>query len=339
MSKVTNPDTESSVTCGFFNALNHDRLYDAVQMCEIFDGILTDGIFSNIGTCFVVKADSGNLVDVGVGRAWFNHSWIKNDAILPVTCTQAEVLLDRIDAVVIEINHSETIRDDFIKVIDGTPSSEPVNPTLSSSDNVYQYPLCYIYRKAGSTEITQADITNCVGTESTPFAAGVMTTINLDELLGQWQDELDQFVASETADFDADYQVLKENMEAAAAVITAWTSSEQKRFTDWFDSIKRQLSEDQAGHLQNEIDAANVEAIINNGFMTATKVFSGDGTTITSTSGDADTLSWTLTKVFTDSFQTATTTLADENSVVIATLVKQFSADGKSISSVYTYNQ
>lgn len=333
MSKVTNPELESSVTCGFFNSAN-DRRYDAVQINDLFDGILQDGIFSGIGTCLVVKADTGNMVKVGIGKAWFNRTWTKNDAILPIQCEESEVLLDRIDAIILEVNHTEAVRDNFIKAIKGTPSSSPVNPTLSKSGNIYQYPLCYIYRKAGTSVINQEDITNMVGSEETPFASGVMKTINLEELLGQWQDELDQFVKDETADFDADYQILKENMEAAAAVLTAWTESEQATFLAWFNTMKDQLSTDAAGNLQNQIDKSNIERILSEGFPSSTKTFSDDGTTITSVGID----DWKLVKVFTDEFTKCTSTLSDNNGSVIATLVKTFSADGKTISSVCTIN-
>ena len=43
-----------SVTSGFFNSLNGDRRYNAEQMSSIFDGIINDGIFANIGTAFGV---------------------------------------------------------------------------------------------------------------------------------------------------------------------------------------------------------------------------------------------------------------------------------------------
>lgn len=334
MSKITNPELESSVTCGFYNSSQGDRKYDAIQMSEMFDGIINDGIFASIGTAFVVNADSGNIVNVGIGKAWFNHSWTKNDAILPIVCEESEVLLDRIDAVVIEVNALNEVRDNSIKVVKGTPSSEPANPTLSKSGNVYQYPLCYIYRKAGSTSIVQADITNKVGSDETPFITGLMETISMDVLLGQWEDELDQFVTSETADFDADYQVLKNNMEAAAAVLTEWTKDEQATFMAWFNSMKDQLSTDAAGNLQNQIDKANIESILMNGFPEGTKVFSDDGTTITSTNTDGD----KLTKVFTEEFTKCTSTLVGSTGSILATLVKTFSTDGKTISSVLTIN-
>ena len=311
MSKLTNPESESSVTCGFYNSIG-DRKYDAIQMSELFDGIINDGIFASIGTGFVVKADTGNIVNVGIGKAWFNHTWTKND--------------------VIEVNSSIEVRDNFIKPIKGTPSSTPVTPTLSKNGNLYQYPLCYIYRKAGSTEIKQTDITNTVGSEETPFITGLMQTISLSELLGQWEDELDQFVKDETADFDSDYQQLKRNMEAAAAVLTEWTKGEQQTFLDWFESMRNQLSTDAAGNLQLQLDKMKLESILTNGFSGGTKVFSDDGTTITSTDNDGA----VLVKMFTDEFTKCTSTLKDSNGSLVATLVKTFSTDGRTISSTIT---
>ncbi len=153
-----------SVTYGFYNSLNGDRKYDAIQLSSLFDGLITDGVFASIGTAFAVKAATGNTVNVGIGKAWFNHTWTLNDAVLPLEAPVSDVLLDRIDAVVLEVDSSEFVRANSIKFVQGTPSSQPVRPTMASSETLHQYPLCYIYRAAGSTEITQADITNMVGT-------------------------------------------------------------------------------------------------------------------------------------------------------------------------------
>ena len=116
MSKTTRPDTEGSITCGFFNSLN-DRKYDASQMSAIFDGLINDGIFASVGSAFVVKASTGNTVTIGTGKAWFNHTWTNNDAILPIKCDPSEVLLDRIDAIVIEVFDEED--NPHIAIIDG----------------------------------------------------------------------------------------------------------------------------------------------------------------------------------------------------------------------------
>lgn len=334
-----------SVSSGFFNSLNGDRKYNAAQMSAIFDGLIIDGVFASIGTAFAVKAAGGLTVNVGIGKAWFDHTWTVNDSILPMTAPEAEVLLDRIDAVVLEVNGMESVRENTIKFVKGNPSSAPSRPTLTNEGNVHQYPLCYIYRKYGTAVINQADITPMVGTESTPFVTGILQTISLDELLGKWQDELDRFtdarsqevddwIAQEESDFTTWFNNMKADLQQEQAVLNQWIASEQADFLAWYNQMKDQLSGDVAGNLQLEIDKEEVKRILLVGFEDGTKEFSDDGSTITSTASDGR----TLTKTFSDGFLTMTNVLKSAAGAEVARAVKTFDSDGKLISTVVTYS-
>lgn len=334
-----------SVSSGFFNSLNGDRKYNAAQMSAIFDGLIIDGVFASIGTAFAVKAAGGLTVNVGIGKAWFDHTWTVNDSILPMTAPEAEVLLDRIDAVVLEVNGMESVRENTIKFVKGNPSSAPSRPTLTNEGNVHQYPLCYIYRKYGTAVINQADITPMVGTESTPFVTGILQTISLDELLGKWQDELDRFtdarsqevddwIAQEESDFTAWFNKMKADLQQEQTVLDQWIASEQADFLAWYNQMKDQLSGDVAGNLQLEIDKEEVKRILLVGFEDGTKEFSDDGTVITSTASDGR----TLTKTFSDGFLTMTNVLKSAAGAEVARTVKTFDSDGKLISTVVTYS-
>lgn len=334
-----------SVSSGFFNSLNGDRKYNAAQMSAIFDGLIIDGVFASIGTAFAVKAAGGLTVNVGIGKAWFDHTWTVNDSILPMTAPEAEVFLDRIDAVVLEVNGMESVRNNTIKFVKGNPSSAPSRPTLTNEGNVHQYPLCYIYRKYGTAVINQADITPMVGTESTPFVTGILQTISLDELLGKWQDELDRFtdarskevddwIAQEESDFTAWFNKMKADLQQEQTVLDQWIASEQADFLAWYNQMKDQLSGDVAGNLQLEIDKEEVKRILLVGFEDGTKEFSDDGTVITSTASDGR----TLTKTFSDGFLTMTNVLKSAAGAEVARAVKTFDSDGKLISTVVTYS-
>lgn len=334
-----------SVTCGFYNSLNGDRKYDAVQVSKLFDGLITDGVFASIGTAFVVKAATGQTVNVGIGKAWFNHTWTLNDAILPMEAPDSEVLLDRIDAIVIEVNATESVRMNDIKFVTGNPSSAPVRPTLIDEGNVHQHPLCYIYRKYGSTQITQADITNMVGTSETPFVTGILQTVSLDELLGQWRDELDQFVAKESSDLDewianqeaeftAWFNQMKTDLTVKQQLLDEWIANEQADFLAWYEAMKNQLSEDAAGRLQMAIDKEEIKRVLLVGFVDGLKEFSNDGTVITSTASDGR----TMVKTFTNGFLTMTNVLRSAAGTDVARMVKTFDASGKLIETVVTYS-
>ncbi len=261
-----------SVTCGFFNSLDGDRRYDTAQISKMFDGLIIDGVFASIGTCFVAKAGTGLTVNVGAGKAWFNHSWLENDAVLTITMPASEALLNRYDALVLDFNSSDYVRDNVIQWVSGSPASNPSLPRLVSTATRVQKPICYIYRAAGSTTITDANISNAIGTAATPFVTGILRTLSVDELLGQWQSQLDQFIAREQTDFtswmggekaeyDAWFDQLKTDLISEQNFLDSWIANEQADFNTWFDSVKNTLGTDAAGNLQLQI--RDIQSTIN----------------------------------------------------------------------------
>ena len=231
-----------SFASGFFNSVDHDRLYDATDISRLFDGLIRDGIFASIGDCFVVKQSNQMNVTVGTGRAWFNHTWSYNDALYPVTIPPSEILMDRIDAIVLEINSVEAVRANSIKLIKGTPSSTPTKPSLTNAKEVHQYPLAYVKVGKEVTSIRQADIENCVGTSVCPFVTGILEVISIEQLIPQWKDILNRFVEENTANFNTwmngekqDYQAW---LTAAKKEITDWEATSKSDYQKWYDSIK-----------------------------------------------------------------------------------------------------
>lgn len=231
-----------SFASGFFNSVDHDRLYDATDISRLFDGLIRDGIFASIGDCLVVKQSNQMNVTVGTGRAWFNHTWSYNDALYPVTIPPSEILMDRIDAVVLEINSVESVRANSIKLIKGTPSSTPAKPVLTNAKEIHQYPLAYVTVGKEVTSIRQADIENCVGTSACPFVTGILEVISIEQLIPQWKDILNRFVEENTANFNTwmngekqDYQAW---LTAAKKEITDWQATSKSDYQKWYDSIK-----------------------------------------------------------------------------------------------------
>lgn len=231
-----------SFASGFFNSVDHDRLYDATDISRLFDGLIRDGIFASIGDCLVVKQSNQMNVTVGTGRAWFNHTWSYNDALYPVTIPPSEILMDRIDAVVLEINSVESVRANSIKLIKGTPSSTPAKPSLTNTKEVHQYPLAYVTVGKEVTSIRQADIENCVGTSACPFVTGILEVISIEQLIPQWKDILNRFVEENTANFNTWMNGEKQNYQdwltAAKKEITDWQATSKSDYQKWYDSIK-----------------------------------------------------------------------------------------------------
>lgn len=249
-----------AVTSGFFNGVNHDRRYDAQQVAQLFDGLIRDGIFGSIGTCFVVKPNNGRLVNVGIGRAWFNHTWIYNDAILPIEMPLSEVLMDRIDTIVIDVNWEESVREGSIKIVKGVPSMNPVKPNLIHTLYHNQYPLAYIRARANTSNINAADIENAVGTAQCPLVSGILQVISLDALIPQWRAILDNFVADNTNNFNQWFATIKAAYEVNWGEFTQWEEAAKAHFINWGNSLKDKLGEIPAVNLQLQINAMAEQA-------------------------------------------------------------------------------
>ena len=125
---------------------------------------------------------------------------------------------------------------------------------------------------------------------------------------------------------------MKQALHDAANELSQWTSNEEASFLAWFATVKNQLSTDQAGHLQNEIEKEEVERILMTGLTDGMKNISEDGTVISTT----DSTGRTLVKTFTEGFLICTSVLKDSVGGLMGSMVKTFSADGTTISTTIT---
>ena len=213
-----------SLTCGFFNAIDHDRLYSAEDFSRFFDGVITDGVFEDFGDKFVVTATGQGLnAAVGTGRAWFDGTWSYNDAKYVLTLDAAESALSRIDAIVLEINHTLTVRANSFKIVKGTPASSPVRPTLTDTDDVKQYALCYITLTKGQTTLTDASIQNVIGLEETPFVTSILQQTDVQYLYDAWDSAYQEWLAGVKSTWTSFY----------SSAGSDWTSFKTAKDSDW----------------------------------------------------------------------------------------------------------
>ena len=273
-----------ALSYGFYNSVPtevngevvQDRLYDAVQMGQIFDGIISDGVYATYLKGLIVKASSmSGQVIVQPGRAWFNHTWTYNDADLPIEAPDPEVILDRIDALVLEVNSELANRENTIKWVSGTPSSQnPARPTLTHTNTVNQYALCYVHRYGDTYEIKQDDITNVIGTSETPFVTGIIDTVDVDDLLLQWTAQFNTYVTRRMTELDSLYSTMEqyeadmeaqffEWMENEKSDWEQWLADNRTAWNTWFSHIQTELDGDVAGNLQNQIDQIRFIYVVN----------------------------------------------------------------------------
>ena len=291
-----------ALSCGFYNSLDHDRKYNAEQFGSIFDGVIHDGVYMNIGGTMMVKATGADMtVNIQTGRAWFNHTWTLNDTIYPIILPDAEQMLSKIVAIVLEINNETNVRTNSFKTIVGTPASQnPQRPILVNTESIHQYPLAYILIKPGVGVIKQEDITNMVGTSACPFVTSVASSMNVDALIAKWENQWNNWFRQDQVDWDAFVMrvntefdtFLGDQLARMNALVTAsgqrideFIDDSENQYADlfsgleaaanqyfddsttawnnWFQHYQDELSASQAAHLQAQIDAISYIYVIN----------------------------------------------------------------------------
>lgn len=167
-----------NVNCGFFDAVNNDRVYTAEDMNRLYKRVIHDGVFpdenNNPSNDFLVEADSGMTIAVGTGEGVFASHWLKNSVDIPID-VPPNSSNDRIDSVIIQVDTRKSGRAGNIVYRTGEPSINPAPPEINEVQGVVEYRLANVSVVSGATAITNADITDLRGTSECPWVTGIVS--------------------------------------------------------------------------------------------------------------------------------------------------------------------
>ena len=208
-----------SVTCGFFNSSNGDRKYNADQMSSYFEGLVSDGVYENVGDALIVKAGDGMQVIAGEGRAVIRSKWFKNDASRIINLNPAHVTLNRYTAICLRLDLENRKVDFYTK--DSADATKPIKPTMEDSSTIKELCLAYVYVDRGVTEIIQNNIEDTrADTNICGWVTGLIKQVDTRELFLQWQAAYEKNIAE----------------------MEEWKKKQQDSFNDWFGTLTGQLN-------------------------------------------------------------------------------------------------
>ena len=217
-----------AVTYGYFNSIGGDRRYNAEHMSRYFSGIVSRGILANLRGQFAVTATGTDMsVQVAPGRAFFSDGkWVESDAVESLAISPSDVLLNRIDLVVLRKDRNDIARNVIITIKKGTPAIDPTAPALENTEYVEELCLAQVRINALAEAITGSNITDTrLDKTVCGFVTGVIQQVDTTTLYQQYQAAGQEDRAVNQAAFDT-----------------------------WFNAMKGQLTEDAAGNLQTQID-------------------------------------------------------------------------------------
>lgn len=185
------------ISSGFYNSVNGDRVYDADHFGSLFNGIISDGIFPNVGDKFFVHPTGNGLgVYIGSGKAWINKRWVENTGDESVQLTAANASFDRVDTIALSVDNSKAVRGAKFEVIRGIPGAAPTSPILPNAGEKKYMPIADVRVIKNSQNISAENITNYVGSAYAPYISGPVSTINLNALEAKLKGEFDTWFAS-----------------------------------------------------------------------------------------------------------------------------------------------
>ena len=217
---------------GFFDAHLVDGEYDRVYLSEhfarYFASFIGNGIFGGKSSELQVREKETASMGVRVlsGQAWIDGYWYENTDELPLAIDIADGVLHRIDSIVVRWYHSERII--RLAVRKGTAATSPVAPTVQRDNDYYELKLADVYIKAGSTRITQANITDKrYHSDECGLVAGVVQQIDPDEFGIQ----LDAYITEFIAEHDA-------WKNATVSDIETWAANMKSSYNSWYAAFK-----------------------------------------------------------------------------------------------------
>lgn len=143
------------INSGFYNSVNGDRVYDADQFGSLFDGIISDGVFPNVGDKFFVRPVA-NSMNIFVGSSLTPY------VSGPVNTINLDSLQAKLQG---EFNNwFQTVRD-ALQNAGGNTSTDVAN--LKASDNAQNTKISQLESRAGQIESSVTNVSSKLETSST----------------------------------------------------------------------------------------------------------------------------------------------------------------------------
>lgn len=203
--------------------------YDAADAAG-YTATRTSGVYSSEED-FAVTAAGGLSVTVSAGVGWVHPARFEGYSVImreaeTLTLALADGQRTRIDRIV--LRYDAAVHKSSLRVLQGTPDTQPTAPDISRTALLYDLCLAQITRPAGSTTIVAGHITD---TRLDPALCGIVrdgvTGIPTDELLAAARERINALEEKATSSAAA----AKDSAEAAKSSETKSAASEKNAKT------------------------------------------------------------------------------------------------------------
>ena len=162
-------DQKFKVDCGFFDAVNNDRLYSADQMNLPYKRIISNGIFAapdgSPSEDFAVVVNSGMHITVKAGDGLFGGKWFISKNPLDIVVPTNSGGSSRVDSVIIQVDNSTSGRAGNIVYRTGGASA----PSINTDSDILEYRVANLTIPPYVSAVTASMIRDLRGSASCPW--------------------------------------------------------------------------------------------------------------------------------------------------------------------------
>lgn len=184
-------DAKYTVSCGFFDAVDNDRLYTADQMNNPYKRIVSNGIFAGAdgseSSDFAVSLAGTNRVRVLSGNAIIAGKWFESVTNWLFDIPENSSAYPRIDSVLLQVDTTLSGRAGSVIYRTGTAAQSPEHPAINTDEGVYEYRVADIYVSGSGRPLASDDITDTRGGEECPWITALLyqadNAARIDEFL------------------------------------------------------------------------------------------------------------------------------------------------------------
>lgn len=229
----------------FFDSVDgeDERSYTADEFAEYFKQFISNGIL-NGGDNLRVTADGDDMtIKIKPGYVWIEGYLYKIDTEpLMLTLDAADASLSRIDRVVIRLDKSLEKRYVRAFVLKGISAEDPITPTLTRNENIFEISLAQINVVAGKSFIEQIQIADERLNNSVCGIASSLIDLDTTQFVDDWNAWAAATKPQLIEQFNIWFESIMGDVEVDVDVFTqafnAWFGGIQTQYEEWFNGIE-----------------------------------------------------------------------------------------------------
>ena len=240
-----------------------DRGYVSEIFRRYFGAFIGNGIFPNPSEQLQVFALSPEImqIEIKTGMAFTEGAFYYNDDSLILPIAEADPVLNRIDAVVVQCDYLQ--RQVTCKVVTGVPATNPVHYTPVRNADFFELLLAEVYIPFASIAVTQSNITDYrLNSDVCGIVTGVLqqidTTTVFNQYYAKWK-EVQDWVEDNEATYDAWYKAFKNSADLQLSNQQNTFEEFEFSFNTWFTQVQAQILDARYFNFDNNIYRAGFE--------------------------------------------------------------------------------